>query len=78
MFHEWPDSARVDDTNVLIFCVALPPAVRRRSAGTLPDGLELAEGYGVMESHDVTVVSRTRQYRNETVEFRYRRAYGAP
>ena len=33
--------------------VALPPAVREFS-GTLPNGLELAEGYGVMESHDVT------------------------
>ena len=52
-FREWPESARVDDTNVLVF------ASRYRQpfgefAGTLPNGLELAEGYGVMESHDVT------------------------
>jgi hypothetical protein len=51
-FDEWPDSARVDDTNVIVF------ASRYRQpfgsfTGTLPGGLELAEGYGVMESHQV-------------------------
>jgi hypothetical protein len=51
-FEEWPGSARVDDTNVVIF------ASRYRQpfgsfSGTLPNGLELTEGYGVMESHDV-------------------------
>jgi hypothetical protein len=52
VFHEWPGSARVDDTNLLIF------GSRYRQpfgefGGTLPNGLELAEGWGVMESHDV-------------------------
>lgn len=52
VFDEWPGSARVDDTNVGVF------ASRYRQpfgsfSGTLPNGLELAEGHGVMESHDV-------------------------
>jgi hypothetical protein len=51
-FDEWPGSARVDDTNLLLF------KSRYRQpfgsfAGTLPNGLELAEGWGVMESHHV-------------------------
>jgi hypothetical protein len=51
-FHEWPDSARVDDTSVIVF------ASRYRQpfgtfSGTLPGGTVLAEGYGVMESHQV-------------------------
>jgi hypothetical protein len=52
-FAEWPGSARVDDTNLLLF------KSRYRQpfgsfGGTLPNGLGLAEGWGVMESHDVT------------------------
>jgi hypothetical protein len=52
-FSEWPGSARVDDTNAIVF------ASRYRQpfgtfSGTLPDGTQLAEGYGVMEAHDVT------------------------
>jgi hypothetical protein len=51
-FDEWPGSARSDDTNAVVF------ASRYRQpfgsfSGTLPGGIELAEGYGVMESHDV-------------------------
>ena len=52
-FREWPDSARVDDTNALIFKSRYRQPFGSFS-GTLPGGLELAEGYGVMESHDVT------------------------
>jgi hypothetical protein len=52
-FEEWPGSARVDDTNALIFRSRYRQPFGSFS-GTLPGGLELAEGYGVMESHDVT------------------------
>ena len=52
-FREWPDSARVDDTNVLLFASRYRQPFGEFS-GTLPNGLELAEGYGVMESHVVT------------------------
>jgi hypothetical protein len=49
-FSEW--GARTDDTNLLLF------RSRYRQpfgtfAGTLPGGVELAHGYGVMEDHDV-------------------------
>ena len=49
-FTEW--GARTDDTNLLVF------RSRYRQpfgtfAGRLPGGRELAEGYGVMEEHDV-------------------------
>jgi hypothetical protein len=49
-FSQW--SAREDDTNMLLM------RSRYRQpfgtfAGTLPDGIELAQGYGVMEQHDV-------------------------
>lgn len=50
-FNAWPGSARVDDTNVLVFSSRYrQPFGEFR--GTLPNGLALAEGYGVMESHD--------------------------
>ena len=49
-FHEWPGSARVDDTNVLVFASRYRQPFGEFS-GTLPGGVELAEGYGVMESH---------------------------
>jgi hypothetical protein len=52
-FHAWPDSARVDDTNLLVFRSRYRQPFGSFS-GTLPDGTELAEGWGVMESHDVT------------------------
>jgi hypothetical protein len=52
-FHEWPGSARVDDTNVLVFSSRYRQPFGTFS-GTLPGGIELAEGYGVMESHRVT------------------------
>jgi hypothetical protein len=52
-FHEWPDSARVDDTNAVVFSSRYRQPFGEFS-GTLPNGVELAEGYGVMESHDVT------------------------
>jgi hypothetical protein len=51
-FTEWPDSARVDDTNLLIFSSKYRQPFGEFS-GTLPNGVELAEGYGVMESHQV-------------------------
>lgn len=51
-FREWPDSARVDDTDVVIFSSRYRQPFGEFS-GTLPNGIELAEGYGVMESHDV-------------------------
>jgi hypothetical protein len=51
-FHEWPDSARVDDTNLLLFRSRYRQPFGEFS-GTLPVGLELAEGFGVMEAHDV-------------------------
>ena len=51
-FHEWPDSARVDDTNALVFRSSYRQPFGTFS-GVLPGGAELAEGYGVMESHDV-------------------------
>jgi hypothetical protein len=51
-FHEWPDSARVDDTNLLIFRSRYRQPFGEFS-GALPGGLELAEGWGVMESHQV-------------------------
>lgn len=51
-FHEWPDSARVDDTNLLVFSSRYRQPFGSFS-GTLPNGLELAEAWGVMESHDV-------------------------
>ena len=51
-FHEWPGSARVDDTNALIFASSYRQPFGEFS-GTLPGGVELAEGYGVMEPHDV-------------------------
>jgi hypothetical protein len=53
VFSEWPDSARVDDTDALVFASRYRQPFGEFS-GTLPNGLELAEGYGVMESHDVT------------------------
>jgi Protein of unknown function (DUF2804) len=49
-FSEW--SAREDHTNALL----LRSSYRQPFGtfkGTLPDGSELREGYGVMESHDV-------------------------
>jgi hypothetical protein len=51
-FHEWPDSARVDDTDAVIFASRYRQPFGEFS-GTLPNGVELAEGFGVMESHDV-------------------------
>jgi hypothetical protein len=51
-FHEWPGSARVDDTNVLVFASRYRQPFGEFS-GSLPGGVELAEGYGVMESHQV-------------------------
>jgi hypothetical protein len=51
-FTEWPDSARVDDTNLLLFSSRYRQPFGSFS-GVLPNGLELAEGWGVMESHDV-------------------------
>ena len=51
-FDEWPDSARVDDTNLLLFRSRYRQPFGSFS-GTLPNGLELAEGWGVMESHEV-------------------------
>ncbi len=51
-FEEWPGSARVDDTNVLVFSSRYRQPFGRFS-GTLPNGLEVSEGYGVVESHDV-------------------------
>jgi hypothetical protein len=51
-FHEWPGSARVDDTNALVFSSRYRQPFGEFS-GTLPNGLELAEGFGVMEAHDV-------------------------
>lgn len=52
-FHEWPGSARVDDTNALLFRSRYRQPFGSFS-GALPGGIELAEGYGVMESHEVT------------------------
>jgi hypothetical protein len=52
VFDEWPDSARVDDTNLLIFSSKYRQPFGE-FGGTLPNGTELAEGYGVMESHQV-------------------------
>ena len=52
VFDEWPDSARVDDTNLLIFSSKYRQPFGSFS-GVLPNGVELAEGYGVMEWHDV-------------------------
>ena len=52
VFQEWPDSARVDDTNLLVFRSRYRQPFGEFS-GTLPGGVELAEGYGVMEAHDV-------------------------
>lgn len=52
LFHEWPGSARVDETNALIFRSRYRQPFGAFS-GVLPNGSELAEGYGVMESHDV-------------------------
>jgi Protein of unknown function (DUF2804) len=52
VFGEWPDSARVDDTNLLIFSSKYRQPFGSFS-GALPNGVELAEGYGVMESHQV-------------------------
>jgi hypothetical protein len=51
-FSEWPGSARVDDTNLLVFSSRYRQPFGEFS-GTLPNGLELASGYGVMEEHDV-------------------------
>src|SRR5829696_1361540 len=51
-FHEWRDSARVDDTNLLIFRSRYRQPFGEFS-GTLPNGIELAAGFGVMETHDV-------------------------
>jgi hypothetical protein len=51
-FAEWPGSARVDDTNAVVFASRYRQPFGEFS-GTLPGGIELAEGYGVMESHDV-------------------------
>jgi hypothetical protein len=50
-FREWPDSARVDDTNLVGFASTYRQPFGEFS-GTLPNGLELIEGYGVMEAHD--------------------------
>ena len=52
VFHEWPGSARVDDTNALVFSSRYRQPFGDFS-GTLPNGIELAEGHGVMEAHDV-------------------------
>src|SRR3954447_21000974 len=52
VFDEWPDSARVEDTTLLIFSSRYRQPFGGFS-GTLPNGLELAEGWGVMESHEV-------------------------
>lgn len=52
-FHEWPGSARVDDTNAVIFKSRYRQPFGSFS-GALPGGIELSEGYGVMESHEVT------------------------
>lgn len=51
-FHEWPGSARVDDTNLGLFRSRYRQPFGSFS-GTLPNGLALAEGWGVMEAHDV-------------------------
>ena len=51
VFHEWPDSARVDDTRALILRSRYRQPFGEFS-GSLPGGLELREGYGVMEAHD--------------------------
>ena len=51
-FAEWPGSARVDDTNALIFRSSYRQPFGSFS-GTLP-GVEIASGYGVMETHTVT------------------------
>jgi hypothetical protein len=51
-FTEWPGSARVDDTNLLVFSSRYRQPFGAFN-GTLPNGLELAEGFGVMEAHDV-------------------------
>jgi hypothetical protein len=52
VFDEWPGSARVDDTNALVFRSRYRQPFGSFS-GTLPGGVELAEGHGVMESHQV-------------------------
>jgi hypothetical protein len=52
VFEEWPGSARIDDTNLAIFRSRYRQPFGSFS-GVLPNGLELAEGYGVMESHQV-------------------------
>lgn len=52
-FTEWPGSARVDDTNALIFRSSYRQPFGE-FAGELPGGIELARGYGVMETHSVT------------------------
>lgn len=49
-FREW--SAREDHTNVLLLRTSYRQPFGE-FAGTLPGGLELAAGYGVMETHDV-------------------------
>jgi Protein of unknown function (DUF2804) len=49
-FSEW--SARADNTNALLLRSRYRQPFGAFS-GTLPDGTELREGYGVMESHDV-------------------------
>jgi hypothetical protein len=49
-FSEW--GARTDDTNLLLFRSRYRQPFGTFS-GTLPGGVELAEGYGVMEDHDV-------------------------
>jgi hypothetical protein len=50
-FDEWPGSARVDDTNALIFRSSYRHPFGTFS-GVLP-GARLAAGYGVMETHTV-------------------------
>jgi hypothetical protein len=50
-FDEWPGSARVDDTNALIFRSSYRQPFGAFT-GSLP-GVELASGYGVMETHSV-------------------------
>jgi hypothetical protein len=49
-FSEW--GARTDDTNLLLFRSRYRQPFGTFS-GVLPGGVELAEGYGVMEDHDV-------------------------
>jgi hypothetical protein len=49
-FTEWPGSARVDNTNALLMKSEYRQPFGTFS-GSLPNGIELAEAYGVMETH---------------------------